>query len=88
MIRKKFKRFRVILRNEIRKIFSDEYFTKEDSIKATSGLVDYFMDIDIEYRLRMLKSLEKAVESQTSAEIVTLEQQIEKIKKELSIYKQ
>ena len=87
MINKKIKRFLVMLRNTWRAIFDTEKYEKEDTARITKNMVDYFMEVPVEYRLKMLKSLSSQVVERTESEIVELRNQMEHIEKQLFKYK-
>lgn len=79
MLNIKLKRFIINVKQAWTEIFNEKEFEKKDMILLAKNKADFIMNLDIEYRLNVLKDINERVISRTKKELVDVK------KKELLI---
>jgi len=79
MLNTKLKRFIINVKQSWTEIFNEKEFERKDMIILAKNKADFIMNLDIEYRLNVLKDINERVISRTKKELVNVK------KKELLI---
>lgn len=79
MLNIKLKRFIINVKQAWKEIFNEKEFERKDMILLAKNKADFIMNLDIEYRLNVLKDINERVISRTKKELVNIK------KKELLI---